>query len=317
MSYPYIPARRHGGRQAKVDRIVIHCTVSPTVRGGARAVAGYFRRTSRDASAHFVVDPGQVVQCLREGTVGYHAPPNAGSIGIELCDPQQGSASRWSDAAHQAMLRRAARLIREVARRHDIPIRRLSPSDLLAGRRGICGHADVAKAWHQTDHTDPGTGFPWTHLLDLVSREDDVPEYVSVKIEQPQQVPAGAWHTVAWPVEVSDKKGQHGGDGLSVLTGRATYALDVSMRITGLPVGTLVQARAVEVAPDPDEPDTIAEPGPVTEFVTSRDGEAPIHYALPAGLVDAGRLVRVQVAQHGAAPATIVGGDLKLTFWRN
>jgi GH25 family lysozyme M1 (1,4-beta-N-acetylmuramidase) len=168
----YIQARSHGGTQTAVTRLVIHATVSPCVRGGAKSVANYFRTTTRAASAHYVVDPGEVVQCLTESTVGYHAPPNTGSLGFELCDPQAGSASRWADANHEAMLRRAATLVRARAKQWGIPLVKLSAADLKAGKRGICGHADVSAAWHLTDHSDPGTGFPWAHFMALVKGED-------------------------------------------------------------------------------------------------------------------------------------------------
>lgn len=187
MAIPYIPARHHGGTQTAVTRIVIHGTVSPTVRGGARSVANYFKTVSRPASAHYVVDPGEVVQCVRENTVAYHAPPNTGSIGIELCDPQKGASSRWDDAGHEAMLKLAADLVRDVAKRWGVPLRRLTVADLKAGRKGICGHVDVSNAFGQTDHSDPGTGFPWARFMQLVTggdagEEDDMTPDTIVKV---------------------------------------------------------------------------------------------------------------------------------------
>lgn len=169
----FVQAAHHGGSQSSVNRIVIHATVSPCVRGGAKSVANYFATTTRAASAHYVVDPGVVVQCLTERTIGYHAPPNTGSIGIELCDPQTGAASRWQDANHQAMLEVAARLTKQVAQRWSVPLVKLSAADLKAGKRGVCGHVDVSNAFGLTDHSDPGTGFPWAQFMDLVKGEDD------------------------------------------------------------------------------------------------------------------------------------------------
>jgi N-acetyl-anhydromuramyl-L-alanine amidase AmpD len=167
-AYPYVQAARHGGTQSSVGRVVIHCTVSPT-RDYADNIAQYFRSTTRAASAHYVVDQARIYQCLPERTVGYHAPPNTGSIGVELCDPQSGSSARWRDADHEAMLRLAARLTREVAARWRVPLVRLSPAELRAGKRGICGHSDVSAAWGLTDHGDPGSGFPWAHFMELVT----------------------------------------------------------------------------------------------------------------------------------------------------
>lgn len=169
------PAKWHGPAENKpIRRIVIHATVSPCERGGARNIAAFFRAGSSKASAHYVVDPGEVVQVVWDSLVGYHAPPNEGSIGVELCDamPTGGGVEihldRWHDDDHQAMLQRAARLVAGLCLFYNIPIRKLTSGDLLDNERGICGHVDVSRAWHQTSHWDPGTGFPWIAFIDMV-----------------------------------------------------------------------------------------------------------------------------------------------------
>ncbi|GAA3172384.1 hypothetical protein GCM10010486_44730 [Nonomuraea roseoviolacea subsp. carminata] len=182
----YMPAAKHGGTQTRVTRIVIHATVSPCVEGGARAVARYFQSAGAGGSAHYTVDPGEVVASVRENVVAYHAPPNTGSIGVELCDPQKGSSARWRDDEHEAMLRRAAALVRQVAARWDVPLRRLSVAQVKAGKAGICGHVDVSKAFGQTDHSDPGSGFPWDHFMELVRGDAEEPPKVVVKDGVPQ-----------------------------------------------------------------------------------------------------------------------------------
>lgn len=212
MAYPFIGTSYHGGTQKTVSRIVIHGTVSPTVKGGARAVARYFQSPKTGGSAHYVVDPGEIVQCVKEGTVAYHAPPNTGSIGIELCDPQKGSAARWGDSGHEAMLKLAARLTREIAARHGIPLKRLSVADLKAGRKGICGHVDVSNAFRKTDHSDPGTGFPWAHFMDLVTgtsapqpqQEDTLQPVVDLGMRKPHVIPAHSRGSIPFEVEYQD-----------------------------------------------------------------------------------------------------------------
>lgn len=47
---------------------------------------------------------------------------------------------------------------------HGIPLTRLTAAQVKAGVRGVCTHADISAAFRQSDHTDPGTGFP----VDLV-----------------------------------------------------------------------------------------------------------------------------------------------------
>ena len=175
MAYQYIKARKHSGAQKRIDRIVIHCTVSPTGRGWARKIANYFQSPSAGGSAHYVVDAGEIVQCLPDDVIAWHAPPNSGSIGIELCDWQKGKASRWQDDEHQSMLRLAAPLVRRLAEKYDVPLVWISPAGLKAGHRGICGHVDVSRAWGQTDHGDPNMGglFPKIQFMNMIGDAGD------------------------------------------------------------------------------------------------------------------------------------------------
>ena len=63
----------------------------------------------------------------------------------------------------------------EVAARYGIPLRRLRAADLVAGKRGVTGHADISAAFRKSDHCDPGPDFPWTRFLRL-ARSSDVVE---------------------------------------------------------------------------------------------------------------------------------------------
>jgi N-acetyl-anhydromuramyl-L-alanine amidase AmpD len=165
------PYRSSSGSNKPIKRVVIHCTVSPCEPGGARNIAAYFRGSSAGGSAHYVVDPKETVQSAYDSVVAWHAPPNPNSIGVELCDPMKGSGRRWRDHNHQAMLRRAAALTAQLCLHYDVPIRKIDDADLRAGRKGICGHADVSDAFKQSSHWDPGPAFPWPQFMDLVRGE--------------------------------------------------------------------------------------------------------------------------------------------------
>lgn len=175
-SPPYVGPAAHdsGPGNRPIDRIVIHATVSPCVAGQARRTAEWFRNPASSGSAHYVVDPHETVQVVYDGTIAWHAPPNAHSIGVELCDRMvspdwdQAHPERWSGPAHSAMLRRAGRLVARLALAYDVPITRLDAADLLAHHRGICGHVDVSAAWHESSHWDPGPSFPWPRFMRLV-----------------------------------------------------------------------------------------------------------------------------------------------------
>ena len=60
------------------------------------------------------------------------------------------------------------------ARGYGIPLRRLRAADLVAGRRGVTGHADVSAAFRKSDHWDPGPDFPWARFLRLARGSDVV-----------------------------------------------------------------------------------------------------------------------------------------------
>lgn len=178
MGYPapapkYIgPANRNGGPGNKpIKRIVIHCTVSPCATG-AENIARYFKTTSTPASAHYVVDAKTTIQSLYDSYVGFHAPPNGNSLGIELCCNLHGQGKgHWSRRDHKKMLRRAARLTAELCLAYDVPAVRLTPAEMRAGKQGLCGHNDVRDAWGQTTHWDPGPHFPWKWFVQLVQDE--------------------------------------------------------------------------------------------------------------------------------------------------
>lgn len=171
------PAAHDSGSGNKpIHRIVIHETVSPCVPGGARSIAAYFRSPRAGGSAHYVVDPGEVVQVVLDDTVAWHAPPNEHSLGIEMCDyPSSLSLDHWlaKDPAqvehgnrknplryleknHRQMLRRTARLTAQLCLAYDVPAKFLTPEQLLAGEHGVTTHANVTKAFHQSSHWDPG-----------------------------------------------------------------------------------------------------------------------------------------------------------------
>lgn len=65
--------------------------------------------------------------------------------------------------------RRSLVLARDICKRNGIPIRKLSTSEVKAGRSGICGHNNVSDAFHQSDHDDPGPYFPWDKFIAAVN----------------------------------------------------------------------------------------------------------------------------------------------------
>ncbi|GAA4123203.1 hypothetical protein GCM10022215_29620 [Nocardioides fonticola] len=175
---PLIPARWHGGDQTPALS-VIHSTVSRCAPGGARATARYFQTVDRPASAHYVRDPDELIQCVGDHTVAYHCGYNEDSLGWEMTDipgpvpdDKPGTARwkalrrswRWARPEQKRML---AGLAEDVARAHlayGIPIRYLDVAGVrrwdARGRRpadgGITTHAVMSAAFKRSTHWDPG-----------------------------------------------------------------------------------------------------------------------------------------------------------------
>lgn len=170
-SPPFIKARYSGGRQ-KPKALVLHGTVSSDNKGTARNIANWWAGpTSPKSSAHYTVDPGEVIQSVGDHTVAFHCGYNQDSIGIEFCDEQQGPKARWRDKDSTAILRRAARLVAELCLAYDIEPKRPTIAELKAkGPHGIYGHNDSRLAFGGTTHTDP-RDFPWPMFLRMVARQ--------------------------------------------------------------------------------------------------------------------------------------------------
>jgi N-acetylmuramoyl-L-alanine amidase CwlA len=150
-------ARSSAGSNKPINRIVIHSTVSPCKPGGARDIAAYFRSSKARGSAHYVVDPVEVVQTVFDSVIAWHAPPNGHSLGIEMCEMPANTWVRWVGKNQRSMLKLTARLTAELCLAYDVPPVFLSPADLRAGKRGITTHANVSQAFRQSTHWDPGS----------------------------------------------------------------------------------------------------------------------------------------------------------------
>jgi hypothetical protein len=172
------PAKWTGSATNKpIKRITIHATVGgePGLANAAENVVAYSKKTTRPSSYHYIADAYKSLQYVYDSIVAYHAPPNEGSLGYELCCSLSNSGKgHWSDRPHQKMLRIAAKDIARLCLAYDIPIVKLSPLALRLGKKGIAGHHDVSLAWRQTSHWDPGPYFPWKQFITLVKAEADL-----------------------------------------------------------------------------------------------------------------------------------------------
>jgi len=158
----------------RITLIVIHTMETMCKPKVARAIAGWFGSArAPQASAHYCVDPDEVIQCVRVEDVAWHCGRfgNGQSIGIELAGRAAMTPEQWAQEGPQAMLRRAARLVAELCCRWNVEPLRRGPEELKAGVGGLTGHVDVTRGLGGTDHVDPGAGFPWKQFVAMVLEE--------------------------------------------------------------------------------------------------------------------------------------------------
>ncbi|MFT4125067.1 MAG: N-acetylmuramoyl-L-alanine amidase [Gordonia sp. (in: high G+C Gram-positive bacteria)] len=108
---------------------------------------------------------GQGAQLVADTRQAWAAMATGNRIGLHLCLEGYAAWSRSQWLAKGADgLEGLAHDLADYHTRFAIPLVRLTAAQVRAGVRGVCTHADISAAFGESDHTDPGTGFP----LDLV-----------------------------------------------------------------------------------------------------------------------------------------------------
>ena len=179
-----------GAGNLPVRRVVIHATCpgvgypAASKKGAASGTAKYFQMASSGGSAHYIYDSSRHEEhCVAESVIAWHSPPNSHSIGIEICGEASYTRAQWLSVEVWPAVEEAAARTRDLCERYGLPMRKLTVAQLKAGAEGICGHVDVSNAFHQTDHSDPGSGFPWDEFMHLVNREPAQPKPAEPKPE--------------------------------------------------------------------------------------------------------------------------------------
>lgn len=156
--------------------IIQHTTES---EAGNTNVIGYLERT-RNGSYQTMVDfDGEEVRMVPDDRRAWAAMDAGNRIGLHICAMGRAAYSRDRWLSEARLLERTAMRYAEWSRLYGIPLVKLSPADVRAGRRGVCGHADISAAFRESDHTDPGGDFPYDvvisrakQLLDPAQEDD-------------------------------------------------------------------------------------------------------------------------------------------------
>lgn len=174
---PWVPPKSWtDANRGYVQVIVIHDTEGSSHGQSAEDGAAYDARRTDGTSTHYFVDSNSIVQCVRTADKAHTARTQGNQRGIhyELCARASFTKADWLDPDYGLpMLKRAAKQVARDCRKWNIPAKKLTPSAVAGGAKGICGHGDITKAFPQDNgtHTDPGPNFPWVDFINMV---DDI-----------------------------------------------------------------------------------------------------------------------------------------------
>jgi murein DD-endopeptidase MepM/ murein hydrolase activator NlpD len=195
----FVPANAIRFRRSRtprtIRRVVIHTLGVPSTarRSGVDAVVLAWKRATRKASSHYLVDrDGKITQMVREQDVAFHTPgANNDSIGIEHADVCNDPAP-YTDALYAA----SAALVRDIAHRNNFVI---TP-------QSVAGHDTVAG-----NHGDPGLYWDWDYYRLLLSQGPDAQygPWRAVKAVTDLPVPNG-WTLRVRPPRPSSHCGKKG-----------------------------------------------------------------------------------------------------------
>ena len=161
----WIPSPCYNSRYGSGVRLLVLHTAE-----GARTyrdLGAYFQNAGNQVSSHVGIDDtlGTVGEYVKRTNAAWTAG-NANPEGdqAELCGFASWSTSTWKNQHHN-MLVNAAQWLTEEAAKYDLPLVALTPSQAQGGGRGVCHHVDLG-SWGG-GHTDCGSGFPMSYVLDL------------------------------------------------------------------------------------------------------------------------------------------------------
>ncbi len=151
--------------------VVIHDT-SNDATAAAEARYAATRPLGGATSAHFYVDTTGPLGSLALTKQAWAAYGYANRYGwhIEMCGYNAGTAK----AVPAKTIALTASLVRQLCDLADIPMVKLSPADVAAGKRGICGHRDITIGLNVGTHDDPGPDFDWPAFIAAVNGDDDM-----------------------------------------------------------------------------------------------------------------------------------------------
>lgn len=163
---------RFGGPRAiqTPTGICVHVTVNAP--GTPAENVANWQINTESGSYHELVDTrGLTLIANTDDWQVWAAGPTSNARHLHISLVMKGTESRVDWLMQETLLRTAAARAAIWVKRYNFPVVKLSGADLRAGKKGLFGHIDTAHAWGETDHVDPGAGFPWDIFLGYINEE--------------------------------------------------------------------------------------------------------------------------------------------------
>ena len=188
--------------------------------------------TTWSGSAHASADEtGVLLAGAEDGFVDYSRASwtlrngNPWSENIELCGFAKWKRADW--LARPKLLDRCAFWLASRAVVRGIPLVKLSPKELAAGKRGVIGHHDYTVGYSDGTHWDPGPEFPYDVVLGKAN------EYAAGKQPKPDTGGFLMALTDAEQREILDRLRGDTSRGYDMLQSIEALAKDVQYRVRG------------------------------------------------------------------------------------
>ncbi|MFN0088688.1 MAG: N-acetylmuramoyl-L-alanine amidase, partial [Acidimicrobiales bacterium] len=159
------------GRRGPILWVVLHTmeVAYDTPTGAARWAARWFADPQSGVSGHCCVDRTDLITCVDDTDTAWAARSTGNVHGLHLEFAGFAAEGRDTWLGRRSMLRLGAVWLADRCRRHGLPLSPLGPAELAVRAAGVTTHAAVSEAFRESEHTDPGAGFPVDELLRLAA----------------------------------------------------------------------------------------------------------------------------------------------------
>lgn len=169
-----------------VTNTSIYTTADSGTRDPAHCQLGVFHTTENsdsttpDAVAQWQTNPanqssyniligvdGRTVRSNDDNYIPWSAGHTGNRIGIHASCIGRAARTRTQWLQLPLQITACAAWAADLNTRYGIPLIWLNAAQVRAGVRGFCGHAEISAAFHESDHTDPGKGFPADMVMNM------------------------------------------------------------------------------------------------------------------------------------------------------